>query len=184
MPKWVWPFMNRYRMTNINTLNYSQTLIISHHPFHHKVWYKQGVTYLIIFQNVTLSNMSHLVYIILYGKTDGVILSRLDCTLNMSCSLDTCAMFIKVVFVTYHVASNAHVKTLSSSHPMITTNVMNPWWIVNHIFRVTLHIDQEPWPWNLSKSRIMGNRNPILQLVGPKLSVSGDQPMLGGNPPC
>jgi hypothetical protein len=35
-------------------------------------------------------------------------------------------MFIKVGFVTYHVASNAHVKTLSSSHPMITTNVMSP----------------------------------------------------------
>jgi hypothetical protein len=30
-------------------------------------------------QNVTLSNMSHLVYITLYGETDGVILSRLDC---------------------------------------------------------------------------------------------------------
>jgi hypothetical protein len=28
---------------------------------------------------VTLSNMSHLVYITLYGETDGVILSRLDC---------------------------------------------------------------------------------------------------------
>jgi hypothetical protein len=31
-------------------------------------------------QNVTLSNMSHLVSITLYGETDGVILSRLDCT--------------------------------------------------------------------------------------------------------
>jgi hypothetical protein len=30
-------------------------------------------------QNVTISNMSHLVYITLYGETDGVILSRLDC---------------------------------------------------------------------------------------------------------
>ena len=30
-------------------------------------------------QNVTLSNMSHLVYITLYGETDGVTLSRLDC---------------------------------------------------------------------------------------------------------
>jgi hypothetical protein len=30
---------------------------------------------------VTLSNMSHLVYITLYGETDGVIISRLDCIL-------------------------------------------------------------------------------------------------------
>lgn len=30
-------------------------------------------------QNMTLSNMSHLIYITLYGETDGVILSRLDC---------------------------------------------------------------------------------------------------------
>jgi hypothetical protein len=28
---------------------------------------------------VTLSNMSHLIYITLYDETDGVILSRLDC---------------------------------------------------------------------------------------------------------
>ena len=27
---------------------YNLTLIIPHHPFHHKVWYKQGVTYLIM----------------------------------------------------------------------------------------------------------------------------------------
>jgi hypothetical protein len=29
-------------------ITYSLTLIISHHPFHHKVWYKQCVTYLIM----------------------------------------------------------------------------------------------------------------------------------------
>ena len=33
-------------------------------------------------QNVTLSSMSHLVYITLFGETDGVILSRLGCTIS------------------------------------------------------------------------------------------------------
>ena len=31
-------------------------------------------------QNVILSNMSHLVYITLFGETEGVTLSRLGCT--------------------------------------------------------------------------------------------------------
>ena len=35
-----------------------------------------------VLPNVTLSNMSHLVYITLFGETDGVTLLRLDCTVD------------------------------------------------------------------------------------------------------
>jgi len=36
-------------------------------------------------QNVTLSSMSHLVYITLFGETEGVTLSRLGCSYFGSC---------------------------------------------------------------------------------------------------
>ena len=38
-----------------------------------------NITLCINFPNVTLSNMSHLVYITLFGEMDGVTLSRLEC---------------------------------------------------------------------------------------------------------
>ena len=41
-----------------------------------------NVTLCINLPNVTLSNMPHLVYITLFGETDGVTLSRLECKGN------------------------------------------------------------------------------------------------------
>ena len=42
-------------------------------------YFFDNITLCINLPNVTLSNMSHLVYITLFGETDGVTLSRLDC---------------------------------------------------------------------------------------------------------
>ena len=43
-----------------------------------------NITICINIPNVTLSNMSHLIYITLFGETDGVTLSRLGCSNNVS----------------------------------------------------------------------------------------------------
>ena len=42
-------------------------------------YFFDNITLCINLPNVTLSNMSHLVYITLFGETDGVTLSRLEC---------------------------------------------------------------------------------------------------------
>ena len=42
-------------------------------------YFFDNITLCINLPNVTLSNMSHLVYITLFGETDGVTLSRLGC---------------------------------------------------------------------------------------------------------
>ena len=47
--------------------------------FWFSTYFFDNITLCTNLQNVTLSNMSHLVYITLYDETDGVILSRLDC---------------------------------------------------------------------------------------------------------
>ena len=52
--------------------------------FRFSTFFFDNITFCTNLQNVTLSNMSHLVYITLCGETDGVILSRLDCMTDES----------------------------------------------------------------------------------------------------
>ena len=47
-------------------------------------YFFDNITVCINLPNVTLSNTSHLVYITLFGETDGVILSRLDCAWDLN----------------------------------------------------------------------------------------------------
>ena len=53
--------------------------------------------------------MSHLVYMTLFGETDGVTLSRLDCTLNMMISIVTNSNCLCSVLVVNRVVVSLHV---------------------------------------------------------------------------
>ena len=75
--------------TILNYILHSKTLKsrICYFLFYIVILYWFSTYFLIIshyVQNVTLSNMSHLVYITLFGETDGVTLSRLGCSLTTS----------------------------------------------------------------------------------------------------
>ena len=63
---------------------------------------------------MALSNMSHLVYITLYGETDGVILSRLDCNMHVGHTIintfqshgSTLGWIIVTIILQLHVNTN------------------------------------------------------------------------------
>ena len=58
----------------MNETKYSLTLIMSHHPFHQKEWYKQGVTYLI------MSHFEDLCIMWYYQKKKVENQNKLQCT--------------------------------------------------------------------------------------------------------
>ena len=64
-----------------NNIEFSFVLFsFEHYNFHlFSTYFFDNITICINLPNVTLSNMSHLVYITLLGEMDGVTLSRLEC---------------------------------------------------------------------------------------------------------
>ena len=72
---WIWFYI--WKTLNSHLCHFLLNIVLNFICF--STYFFDDITLCINLPNVTLSNMSHLVYITLFGETDGVTLSRLDC---------------------------------------------------------------------------------------------------------